>query len=123
MKIKPALLGVVIAGLTSIPVLIYAQQPMQDKGMPGMGQGMGQNMGMMSSHQEMSKLVDQVTSDLAALQTENDLDTIKKKLAADHSLLEQLQNHMQHPQGMTMTDRMKMMDHMKMMNQEGASAK
>ena len=113
MRMKPALLGVLIAGLTSITVLLNAQQPQQDKGMQDKGM---QGMAMMSRHQEMSKLVDQVTSDLAALQNENDLDTIKKKLAADHSLLEQLQNHM-HPQGM------KMMDHMKMMNKEEAPAK
>lgn len=108
-KIVTALLAGLIATLTFAALRVNAQQP--GKGMMS-GEMMGQS--MMSTHQEMSKLVDQVTADLAALQNEKDLGTIKKKLGADHSLLEQLQTHMQQQKGMMgpMMDRMKMMDKM-----------
>jgi len=121
MKLKTALLGVFIASL-SLTALLVAQQPatpaeghsqmMQGKGMMS-GAMMGQ--AMMSGHQEMSKLVDQVTADLAALQNEKDLATIKTKLAADQSLLEQLHGHMQSQRAM--------MERMKMMDKEGTPAK
>jgi hypothetical protein len=73
---------------------VNAQQPpsapkgskMQGKGMSGAM--MGQS--MMSQHHEVSKLVDQVIVDLAALQNQEDLGTIKTKLAADQALLRQL---------------------------------
>jgi hypothetical protein len=125
MKMKTALLGVFVASV-SLTALLVAQQPatpgeghsqmMQGKGMMS-GAMMGQ--AMMSGHQEMSKLVDQVTADLAALQNENDLATIKTKLAADQSLLEQFQNHMQHQRAMIGP----MMERMKMMDKEGTPAK
>ena len=49
---------------------------------------------MKTQHQEMSKLVDQVTADLAALQNEKDIVALKNKLDAAHSQMLQLQTHM-----------------------------
>jgi len=119
-KIVTALLTGLISTLTFTALRVKAQQPSSGAAQSKMAQGKGMMSGemmgqsMMSKHQEMSKLVDQVTADLAALQNEKDLGTMKKKLAADHSLLEQLQTHMQQEKGMMgpMMDRMKMVDRM-----------
>ncbi len=120
MRVTRARLGMLITSLILTAMMMSGQPPEQSPAqskakMMTKGKEMmsGDMMGsMMSKHQEMSKLVDQVTADLAVLQGEKDLAIIKKKLAADQTLLEQLKTHMQQQQGMmgSMMERMKMMD-------------
>ena len=126
-KIMIALFGGLIATSAVSTLRVNAQQPpasaqekpkmMQGKQMQGNQMMTGEMMGqsMMSMHQEMSRVLAQVTSDLAALQDEENPALIKKHLAADHALLDQLRTQMQQQRGAMdqMMDQMKMMDKMK----------
>ena len=90
------------------PAQAQAKSQMMGQGMMGKGMMM---MGkkMMARHQEIKKLVDQLTESLTAMEGENDLATIKKELAADRALLHQLQSTL--GQGRNMMGQM--MGHMK----------
>ncbi len=87
-----------ILGLLSAQQPPAAAQPKQMMKGKGMMQGDGAGKSMMAKHQEMAKLIHQVTVDLAALQKEGDLATLKHKLAADQILLEQVRDNMKQQQ-------------------------
>lgn len=54
------------------------------------GQAM-EGMPMMAQHQEMAKLIDQVSKSAAALEKENDPSALKKKVAEHNALVKKLQ--------------------------------
>jgi hypothetical protein len=105
MKMKTTMVSLLAIGLLPFAVGATAQhsqhhpsasesnsQMMMNQGM--MGHGMvGQ--GMMANHQEMMNLMVQLATDFSALENEKDVAVIRKKLAEDRALLQQLQTHMQ----------------------------
>jgi CRISPR/Cas system endoribonuclease Cas6 (RAMP superfamily) len=74
------------------------KQMMKGKGMTKDGMmkkgDQAEEKSMMAKHEEMAKLVDQVTTDLAALQKETNLGTLKTRLAADQALLQKVNDSM-----------------------------
>ena len=109
----------VVAEVVQAEQVAQAGGQMKMEGSKGQGGMMGQGMmgkgmmmmgkKMMARHQEIKKLVDQLTESLTAMEGENDLATIKKELAADRALLHQLQSTL--GQGRNMMGQM--MGHMK----------
>jgi len=98
-SISPA--AIVFASLLPALGLLIAQDqpaaPAQKKQMKGKQMMKGQakdESSMMAQHAEMAKLVNQVAADLAALQKETDVATIKAKLAVDQAALEKVRAHM-----------------------------
>ncbi len=96
---------------------IPPSMPSQDQTLPGHDQMQGmapqQMQQMMTQHQEMGKLIDQLTKDFAALENEKDPVLLKKKLAAERALLKQLQSKFQQNSEMMghMTEHSMLMQH------------
>ncbi|MBZ5676527.1 MAG: hypothetical protein LAP61_20005 [Acidobacteriia bacterium] len=74
----------------------HTAPPAADKsaGMPMNGM-MGQMMPMMAMHAEVAKLVDQLVTGLAAIESEKDPAALKEKLAEHGKLLKELQTKLQ----------------------------
>ena len=68
---------------------------------------------MMSQHEEMGKLIDQLVKSFSALENEKDPALLKKDLAEHGALLKELQSKFQHNSGMTgqMSQHSMMMQH------------
>jgi hypothetical protein len=93
----------VLAIAFTYPLGVLAQEPSAaGHAMPGQGQTMPghdqmqgmrpqQMQQMMTQHQEIEKLIDQLVKDFAALENEKDPAVLKKKLAEDSALLKRLQ--------------------------------
>ena len=109
------------AALFLFGVPAVAQHEGHDSATPGAAMSpdmMAQHQKMMSDHQEIGKLIDQLAKDFSALENENDPTVLKKKLAEDNATLKQLQSKFQADSGMMMGQTM---DHSMMMQHQGQS--
>ena len=113
MKPKKLIASLLLAALSMFVIRATAQQsehqqgqspdnsqsPMSSGGMmsPDM---MAQHQKMMTQHQEMGKLIDQVVKSFSALENEKDPSLLKKKLAEHGALLKELHSKFQQNSGM-----------------------
>ena len=85
----------VLPALALMVIGAAAQNQGKQQPAPGMcpmcpqGQAM-EGMPMMAQHQEMAKLIDQVSKSAAALEKENDPTALKKKVAEHNALVKKL---------------------------------
>jgi hypothetical protein len=79
---------------------------------------MAQHQKMMSEHQEIGKLINQLAKDFSALESENDPALLKKKLAENNATLKKLQSKFQAASGTMMGQTM---DHSMMMQHQEQS--
>src|SRR5579859_5890455 len=122
MKSTPIIIALTLAAtLFLFRVPAAAQHEGHTSATPGAAMSpdmMSQHQKMMSEHQEIGKLIDQLVKDFSALENENDPALLKKKLAEDNATLKQLQSKLQAASGMMMGQAM---DHSTMMQHQGQS--
>jgi hypothetical protein len=123
--IMSLLVGVLSLFLAGAAAQHSEHHPGQSGNEPRMSGGMmshdmmAQYQKMMTQHQEMGKLLDQLVKNYAALENERDAALVTKKLKENNALLKQLQSKFQ--QGSGKMGMMPMMEH-SMMMQHGEQA-
>ena len=114
MKLKAGIVFVSLAALCLLGIAAAAQHPQHHppaKASQAKPKGEMMGKGMMSRHQEMKQLVDQLLQSLSALEGEEDPAALKKKLVEHRALLEELQGKLKQCSQMMQN----MMEHMKTM--------
>jgi|GEM_PF-3391587 len=120
MKSKTLIASFFIAAFSLFVIRVAAQHAVQSQGGMMSPDMMTQHQQMMSQHQDLGKLIDQLNKSFAALENEKDPAVLKNKLAEHGELLKQLQTKFQQSAGMMgMTGQM--MEH-SMMMQHGEQA-
>ena len=120
MKSKTLIASLFIAALSLFVIRVAAQHSEHQQGGMMSPDMMAQHQQMISQHQEMRNLIDQLNKSFAALEIEKDSTLLKKMLAEHGALLKQLQSKFQQGSGM-MGMKGQMMDH-SMMMQHGEQA-
>ena len=100
MKSKTLIASLFIAALSLFVFRVAAQHSEHPQGGMTSPDMMPQHQQMMSQHQELGNLIDQLTKSFAALEIEKDPAVLKTRLAEHGALLKQLQSKFQQSSGM-----------------------
>ncbi len=109
-----------IAALSLFGIRVAAQQSGHEQSGMMSPDVMAQHQQMMSQHEELRSLIDQLSQSFASLENEKDPAVLKRKLAEHGALLKQLQSKFQ--QSSEMMDMMGQMMHHSMVMQHGEQA-
>ena len=120
MKSKTLIASLFIAALPLFVFRVAAQHSEHPQGSMMSPDMMPQHQQMMSQHQELGGLIDQLSRSFAELENEKDSAVLKSKLAEHGALLKQLQSKFHESSGMM--DMMGQMMHHSMVMQHGEQA-
>ena len=120
MKSKTLIASLVIAAFSLLVIRVAAQHSEHSQGGMTSPDIMPQHEQMMSQHQELGKMIDQLNKNFSTLENEKDPAVLKPKLAEHGALLKQLQSKFQESSGMM--DMMGQMMHHSMVMQHGEQA-